>query len=440
MTEVVRNRVVSNTIANYVGAAVIVAVPILTLPTYLNQLGNVQWALVGFVATLQSLLTVLDAGMSQVLVREFAIRLTGTVRRAAPSAARLLASCERFYFLLGICAAAILLVLSYPISNYWLNVSADTQHLGRLAVIGAGVLCALQLLGVLYRGVLIAAQDQARLNLVLSAGSILRYGGGALAVALSPTIQTYLVWHILSFALEVLVRCRLAWRTVGGRPPSVTEAHSEIRGVLGGMGIWTFAAMIGAISAQMDKSILAAMRPIGELASYFVASQLAAGAIQLFYPVTTAMLPVLIQPARSARDLFLTHLKMAAVLLLICGFIAGFMLIFGWDTIAWWIGEQRAADVVPLLGILLSGVGCNALANIGYINWLAGDRRWRLLTANSAALLVVCALVPLLVSRIGVTGAAIAWSLGQFLTLIISLDWIGNTFKRRRTSPLRDKE
>jgi len=424
------NRVLRNAIANYAGAGVLVVVPILTLPTYLSRLGDLQWGLLGFVATLQSLLAVLDAGMSQVLIREFAIRLDGPPGEARTSAGRLLANCERFYLFLGLGVAAILLALAHPISLYWLNVSSDLQHLGRLAVMGAAGLCALQLMGVLYRGVLIAAQNQASLNLVLGTGAIVRYGGGVLVVLASPTIQAYLTWHLMSLALEIFVRHRLAWQAVGGRNFEAGGSRDELRLVLTGMGIWTFAAMLGAISAQMDKSILTAMRPIGDLASYFVASQVAAGAVQLFYPVITAMLPLMLQPAVRAADSFRTNLKMAAILLLVCGALTLFMLVYGRDGLTWWLGEQRAVQVQPLLCVLLLGVGFNALTNIGYINWLALGKRVHLLVANGTALGVVCVSTPLLVAQYGVMGAAVAWALGQLTTLLISLGWVSNAFRR----------
>ncbi len=81
--------------------------------------------------------------------------------------------------------------------------------------------------------------------------------------------------------------------------------------------------------------------------------------------------------------------------------------------------------------MLLVGACCNALCNVGYINWLAHDRKMKVLGVNIVALFVVGALTLLMVPRIGVQGAAIAWSAAQMFIFIMSLDWIPDSINGR---------
>ena len=65
-----------NILSNYVGMGVVALAPILALPWYLAALGPKQFGLIGFITMLQAILGLLDAGMSQALVREFSVRLS----------------------------------------------------------------------------------------------------------------------------------------------------------------------------------------------------------------------------------------------------------------------------------------------------------------------------------------------------------------------------
>ena len=64
-----------NILANYLGTGVVALAPMLALPWYLAALGPKQFGLIGFIVMLQAVLGLLDAGMSQALVREIAVRL-----------------------------------------------------------------------------------------------------------------------------------------------------------------------------------------------------------------------------------------------------------------------------------------------------------------------------------------------------------------------------
>lgn len=63
---------IENAAANYLGAAVGVAAPLLALPYYIHAMGDSHWGLIAFVLTLQAMMTILDSGMGQSLVRFFA--------------------------------------------------------------------------------------------------------------------------------------------------------------------------------------------------------------------------------------------------------------------------------------------------------------------------------------------------------------------------------
>lgn len=109
-----------NILANYFGMSLVALAPILALPWYLEALGPKQFGLIGFIAMLQAVLGLLDAGMSQALVREIAVRFDST-RDGRHRAAKLLYGFERLYWSFALCAGCITLLLADMIAAHWLK-------------------------------------------------------------------------------------------------------------------------------------------------------------------------------------------------------------------------------------------------------------------------------------------------------------------------------
>ncbi len=98
-----------NILANYLGTGVGAVAPLLALPFYLLALGPRQFGLIAFIVMLQALLGLVDAGMSQALVREFALRANNSQAGRLRSSA-LLFGFERIYWAFAM-AAGLMTVL-----------------------------------------------------------------------------------------------------------------------------------------------------------------------------------------------------------------------------------------------------------------------------------------------------------------------------------------
>lgn len=121
------------------GTSVTALAPILALPWYLNALGPKQWGLVSFAAIFLALFSLIDAGMSQVLVREISIRLSGP-HDGSRRAAIILFGFERIYWIFAILSALLMIVSADFVANHWLNLGDLPQALGRFAVAGGGLI------------------------------------------------------------------------------------------------------------------------------------------------------------------------------------------------------------------------------------------------------------------------------------------------------------
>jgi O-antigen/teichoic acid export membrane protein len=398
--------------------------PILALPWYLAALGPSQFGLIGFIVMLQAVLGLLDAGMSQALVREIAVRLD-TTENGQFRAALLLFGFERIYWLFALCVGGITAVLAGNIATHWLNLEGVPLASGRLAVYGAAFIFAAQFPGSVYRSVLVGGQAQVALNAVLFVGALLRHLGGVIVVFLWPTLSSYLAWHAAIILLETFVRGKLAWRTLTIKRRQVNWQTRELRTV------WRFAAgmsgaaWLGALTVQMDKIVLSRMVSIEQFGYYTIAATVAMGMLQLVYPLVQAVLPRAIQLRGEPALLRSLCLKLVCLLGLLAGVgIVLFVMIGEWLLNFWLRNPPAVETVYPILAVLLVGTCLNALYNVGYIYWIVYEKIRRIFQVNVMALIFSVVIVPLFVAWQGTIGAAFSWLIINLIGLLLSLEWI----------------
>lgn len=422
-----------NIVANYVGAGVAVLGPVIALPWYLSLLGPKQFGLIGFMVMLQAVLGLVDAGMSQALVREIAVRLDSTDAKRQ-SAAALVFGFERIYWWFALSAAFIVVLLAEIIATRWLNLRDVPIELAKEAVYGAAAIFALQFPGSIYRSVLVSAQSQVILNGIVLTGALVRHIGGVIVVIIWPTLLAYLIWHALVAFLETIWRAKYAWRALDTKRNQLVWEIGEVRPIWKLIARWSGAAWLGALTVQMDKIVLSRSAAIEQFGYYTIAATVAMGVLQLVYPLVQALLPRAIELrtkpiALRALSIKLTYLIGTVAVIGAILFVAMGKLILG----IWLRSSEAVQAIFPILAILLVGTVLNALYNVGYVNWLVHDKPHRVFQVNALALVLSIMLMPSLVAFGGPIGAAFGWVAVNLIGFALSLEWLKKNSNERNT-------
>jgi len=413
-----------NVLANYLGTGIVAFAPLLALPWYLSALGPAQFGLIGFMTLFQAVLGLLDAGMGQALVREMALRFDVT-RKVQRKAAALLFGFERIYWLFALSVGCLVWFFAGWIASSWLNLGALPSSTGRIAVEGAAAIFAAQFPGSVYRSFLVGAQAQVRLNAVMVAGALLRHGGAVVVVVLWPSLATFAVWHAGAAFLETLTRRYLAWKMLGVEAGKVSWDAAELRPVWRTVFALSGAALLGALTVQMDKIVLSRMVTLEQFGFYTVAASVALGVLQFMYPLTQAVLPRAIQLRGEPAALRRLYIKLSGVIAaMVAAGAVMFILAGHWLLTIWLKNDQAVAVIYPLLMVLLAGTVLNAFYNVGYIHWLVHDKVRRVLQVNVVSLILAVTLVPLLVAWQGSMGATFGWLVMNLIGLLLSLEWL----------------
>lgn len=416
-----------NIAANYLGAAVSAIAPILALPWYLSILGTKYWGLVSFVVVLQGLLGLVNAGLSQALIREIS-NLILEKEIGQQKIATILYGFERIYWGFSFCTGMLVALFANSIVTHWLKLGDIPTETGQLVIYAAAVIFTVQFPVSIYRSVLFGSGHQVKQNIVISTATLLRHVGCVVALSVHGSIVTYLVWNALASLIETLVTAKLSWSSLQVKRKGLKWDALEMRKIfLLTIGL-SLSVLLAVLTLQIDKIVLSWSLPVEQLGYYAIASTVSIGLLQTFAPIIGAVLPKVVQLQGQEAALKNLNLKLFGMMLVIVSVGGGGFAFFGEALLTLWLKDTHVISIVfPLLSLLLVGTGLNAIYNVGYINWVATGATKKILSVNALALVLSALLLPLLVARYQLFGAAFGWLIINSVGMLMSLDWF---FKR----------
>lgn len=423
----------SNVVANYIGTFFIVLAPVLALPNYLHEMGANVWGLVSLITTLQALMSILDAGVSQALVREFSQNKNVTYQEQKIDAL-LLFGFEKIYWSFAFVVGLVVVLFSDQITNQWLKVGSVGIDQAKLALYGAVGIFFLQFPGSVYRSFLTGIQAQVLLNLIMTVGVLIKHVGGVVIVFIWPNLFAFLLWQGFSAALETFVRRFYAWRVFKLSRPSCYWDHALMKRISLPIIGMSGATLFATLTVQMDKIILSGMVSIEKFGYYVIASTLSIGALQLIYPIVNAAIPyaVDLKKKRSLTGFNIAYAKIVLAIIIIFWLLFYF---FGDFCLNLWLRDfYISTQIYGLLKFLLVGTALNALYTIGYINWIVEGRFDRVFQVNLISFILSIILMPILIVRYGMFGASLGWILINAVGLFFSLEWLLNIFSKSKPS------
>ncbi|MFN2566682.1 MAG: lipopolysaccharide biosynthesis protein [Gemmatimonadaceae bacterium] len=402
-----------DTIANLVGRGWVALAALVFVPLYIKLLGVEAYGLVGFAATLQVGLSLLDVGLATTLNRELARMRAGGGAGTAQRQRDLVRTLEIIYWAAAAAIVAIVVLAAPAIAGRWLHPerlsTGSVEHAVRLM----GITIALQFPFTLYEGGLLGIGRQVALNVLLVVGATLRFGAVvAVLVWVSPTIEAFFLWQVAVSAVQTAAGGWLLWRSL---PKAAARARYR-RDLL--TDLWRFAAGMAGISltavvlTQMDKLVLSKLLTLSAF-GYYTLATVAAGALYvLFLPLFQAVFPrfsqlVALGDAKALSALYHRSAQALAVLVLPAAAVLG---LFSHEVMLLWTRSPEAAAATRVVVALFAvGTALNGLMNVPYALQLAAGWTRLAMYANLVAIAFLLPATVVLAARYGAVGAAIVW-------------------------------
>lgn len=407
-----------NIAANFLGAALVAALALVATPLQVNILGVRAYGLVGFIATLQVLVTMLDFGLSATLTRELAA--DGSEGRTA--SLPLLRTAAAAYYAAAVAIGIGLAAGSGAIARRWFHADPGWVAEIRRGLVVIAIFLAVRWPVSLCAGVLSGLQRLDLLNLARVAANVLRSLGGIAVLLVWRTLDAFLIWTALSAVIELAIyvaACRFAFPAFDFRPRLDGSALRPIWRDMVSMGVL---ALIGAWLPQLDKLMISRMLPVEQLGYYSIGYNAVTATSLVITAILTAVYPALSQAhGRNDRALLQQRFEMSArVMIFATGLVLLPLMVFGRPILALWVNPAAASRAWAPMALLAAGFWLNASAASANSASAACRRPDIPVKVNLVFAPLYLIGLYMGVSRFGLVGAASAWvglNLGYVLVM-----------------------
>lgn len=400
-----------NLAANLLGRALALLTTVAFLPVYLRLLGPSGYGLVGFYTALISVLALTDLGLSATLSRELA-RLSGAQDVAMMrDTVRTMESVSATILGVVVCA---LLAGSRFVSENWVNSDAVDGGTVLTSVRLMAVAASFQVWTSIYQGGLVGLQRHVRLNVVLGVAAVAR--GAVTITALVLVDRSPSVFFVcqVAIALGMLLWIRAeVWSAI-----SLPQHHPHFRGHVVSA-VWRYASgmlvmtLTGTVLMQSDKIVLSRVLALDTFGFYTIAWTVAQLPLSLLStPIQNTYFPRMAQLfARDDRaGLAVTYHSSSQTMAFAVLPIAATVAAFPGELLYVWLGSESAVGAAAgVLRLLVVGSALAALTAVPYAAQLASGWTSFPVAWNCFAVVLFVPALVLLVSRLGLDGAGIAW-------------------------------
>lgn len=340
-----------NVLANYLGQGYLSVIAVVTLPLYVRYLGAEAYGLVGFFATMQAWVLLLDLGLSPALAREV-VRSRANAAHAAELRV-LVRNLELIFVAIGAIVCLAVSLCSEAITHHWLRVEQLPHDEVSRCIALMGGLFAARLLAGLYRGGIQAMEQQVWLNGANVVVTTLRFLG-ALAVLVWVSRQpSFFFKYQLGVGIVELLLFGVKFRSLLPRKGSGSEPLAESsRRLFRFAGSSAYLSLAWVLQTQVDKLILSRVLPLTAY-GYFSTAVAIAGVIQTAAgPVSAAFIPRMTYLFSEGKEAEMRGLYSSStqVTLVITAALSGVLIMLPEPLLRAWTNDPRlAASVAPIL-------------------------------------------------------------------------------------------
>ena len=423
-----------NAVLNFSGQVFPAVVAVVCVPPAVRLLGTERFGLLSIILVMIGYLSVLDLGLGVAVTKMLAQALAchGNGQRVRDI------FWTAFFAQLGMGAlAGGGLALFTPASTeHFLNIPASLSREASVTF----YLCALALPIVMVSssvvGLLQAAQ---RFDLTVKVQlplAVIQYAIPLICGWISPrlpvVVSALLVCRILSFSIML----RLARNVFPDLFYRCWPKKSELSALIRFGGWITVGNTISPVMVYADRFLIGALISLGAVTYYSVPLDASMRVLLIPTSLVGALFPVLSSLAVNEHSERNNRVARQALKYIICftGIPVILLLVFARDILKLWMGAAFATQSTTTMQILLLGILANSAARLPLAVLQALDRPDILPKFQMIAAPVQLALAVLLLKRLGLVGAAIAWT----LRLVVEMLFLFQRSHRLAKMPVAD--
>lgn len=394
-------------LANTAGGSWSALASLAVIPFEIRLLGPESYAVLAFVAAIQTVFSIFDLGLSPTVTREIAGDRSPDLRETCS----LVEALWLPYTLIGVGAGILLFVGAKWLASDWLNLHVLTTASVTLALRLSALAIALRWPVSFYSGVLAGRRNFRLLNSLKAANATFNSVGIVVVVLVMRSLIAVTIWMVLSALVEAFSYALACWRNVPSMNVVPGDAISTMKR------IWRFSSGMNAINllsialTQSDRAVVSRLLPAEALGYYSLAYNVVLGLTLLQGFVTSAVFPTFSADHKAGNHerLALRYAKASQALVAVYMLPSGLLIFFGRDLLQAVTTPQAAIAAAPVLVLLAIGFLLNASMSVPYTLAVAAGQIRIPVVINAASLVMYMPILFFAVHTWNITGAAIAW-------------------------------
>ncbi|WP_284451870.1 lipopolysaccharide biosynthesis protein [Methylophaga thalassica] len=400
------------------------AIGLAVIPFYLKLLGAEAYGLIGFFATTQALLQLLDMGLSPTINREVA---RCSVTNNMSFARNLLHSFSLIYWLMALLIGSVFFFIAPTIASHWLQVDKLPSDTVINSLILMGIVVACRWPVGLYMGAMMGMQQVAMTSLINAVFiTVSSLGSVVILTFLSPTITAFFVWQaVIGFSYAVIMHS-IAWFVIKRDDVKLYFSFSSVKRVWRLSVGMSALALTGVILVQMDKVILSKVLNLEDFGHYVLAGVVANSLYICLSPLFNSIYPRMSTLVASGQIDALRRLYMDGTRIFASFFFPLVLIIsfYSIDFLVLWTGDVLLAEETgKICSLLILGTALNGIMHFPYALQLAHGNTNIPLLITIVIIVVLAPLIFILAKNYGAIGGAYAWLILNIFYLLFGT-WI----------------
>jgi O-antigen/teichoic acid export membrane protein len=415
----IQSRVAHNTLLNFLGLAIPLALAFFVMPVAARHLGPARFGLLGLAWGVTEYLALFDLGLGRATVRFIA----DTLHRNPDDLTEIASLATSIQLVAGIIGGAAFAFFAPALVHaaFHLPATLSAEAVAMFRVVGFSLPVVLLLSGL--RGILEGAQRfdwSNALRMSSSSASVAIPAIGAVAGASLPSIMWWILISRAIVCVWYLFAIRRALPTLRWRLPG---QWSRSRALLS-FGGWVLVSnVVSPVLGYFDRFALGAIAGIAAVGFYTAPYEGVTRLSLVAVSLAASLLPALTSLETRGDRVRSTELVSSSGRTLMVVMAPPLALIFAFapTLLQVWLGPAYAAQASVALRILTIGVFANALAQLPFVTLYASNRPDLPAKFHLAELVIHIPLTILLVREFGIAGAAGAWTIRVVIDLCLLL-------------------
>lgn len=410
-----------NLFFNFSGTFFSALAPILATPLYVASFGISGYGLVGFVVLLQTILVLIEAGVSQTLTKEFiSLRLDGDRIQAS----KFFTAFEAIYWALSLIIFLVIFFSSELIAGNWLNVDERVNSDPVSVIKVSALILATTLPGALYRAALLALESHFLVTGLNTFSIVLRHSVGVFVAMHYQSAFHLVTWFCIAAIFDVALKRYFSRKNYPRVQADLKNTFHRIKPIIKSSGALIIGTLIGSVAVHLDKIIVSMLLSVTEFGYFSIASSLSMGFLQLIYPISNASFPLVV--ANRFDRFALIKINFAILKLIMPLFILTSVVLFsfGENIFSLWLNDPTISEIIfDLFMLLFFGTFLNAVYSIGLNNMLAVGDASAIIRVNLLAFLTTALFLPFFITLFGLSGSPLGWIVFNAVALVVACVW-----------------